>query len=221
MTRISRDMTIVGVPALEIRKLFRDGDRFIAAQAERLLGVPAKRAEEIMHALVREGFLKRDESFRQADGDVVWELTTQGRALRIAKACKPIKRSTADKLVAEFLARVEEANRRSYYAYRVERVVVFGSYLSDRPDLGDIDLGLEFEAKWPEEGTYESLTRPRIRAALKAGRSFKSFVDETSWPQIEIQLFLKNRSRALSLTYASMIPAEATTKILYQWKRQK
>ena len=223
VTRISRDMTIAGVPAFEIRKLLRDGHYLVAEQAARVLSVSERRAEEIMHALEREGFLQpHDRSFCQPlDGTKgVWEVTLKGSALRIAKAGKPIKRSTAERLVAEFLDRVEKANRQHYYAYRITRVLVFGSYLSDRPDLGDIDLGVELTPKWPKEGSYEALTRPRIEAAIEAGRRFRSSMDYFGWPRTEIALFLKNRSRALSLTDADRIPEGAKTKLIYKSRRR-
>src|ERR1700704_1962485 len=66
----------------------------------------------------------------------------QGAALAIAKAGPPIKRKTADRIVAEFLHCVEQVNASQIYAYRIARQVVFGGYLTDRPDLGDIDLAV-------------------------------------------------------------------------------
>jgi predicted nucleotidyltransferase len=215
-------MLIVGIPALELRKLLREGDHLIDTHVERVLGISAQHAQETLVALEREGFLKEHDLTRyRADGKIVWELTTKGRALRIAKAGKPIKRSTADKLVAEFLQRVAQVNATRVYAYRVTRVIAFGSYLGDRPDLGDIDLGVEFTPKWSNEEGYKSLVRPRIEAAIKAGRHFGSYFDELAWPQKEIELFLKNRSRALSLTYVEFLPKEAETKLLYAWSAKE
>lgn len=214
-------MTIVGVPAFELRTLFRERSHLMPSYVARVLSVSAQRSGEIMIALEEEGFLKKHDGSlcHSLNGELVWELTTKGCALRIAKAGAPIKRSTADRLVAEFLVRVNQVNADAGYAYRIGRVVVFGSYLGDRADLGDIDLGVDLVAKWPDEGSYEDFTQPRIAAALKAGRRFSSYITELTWPETEIWLLLKNRSRALSLTPASMIPEGATTKLIYEWRR--
>lgn len=209
-------MVIAGYPAFEIRQLLRDGDRLIVAQAEQILNVSTQRAQAVMAALVQEGFLAPTE-LRRGD-ELTWEVTLKGTALRCAKAGKPIKRETADKLLAELLQRVVDVNNGDY-AYRVARVIVFGSYLSDRPDLGDIDVGVELQGKWSDTDTYESLTRPRIKAALKAGRRFKGSFDAIAWPQTEVDLILKNRSRALSITGADRIPPGAQTKVIYEWSK--
>jgi len=86
-------------------------------------------------------------------------------------------------------------------------------------DLGDIDLAIELAGKWlstqwPAEGTYDSWTQPRRDAAVKAGRQLAGMVDYVHWPSTEVRLFLKNRSRAISLTDVNLIPAGAQTKVL-------
>jgi hypothetical protein len=212
-------MIIAGVPAFEIRELMRKaGDMAIlAAFAQEALGISASRTRAVMKDLTAQGYLTSGE----IAGEVHWEVTIQGRALAMAKAGAPIKRRTADRLVAEFLQRVEQVNASKIYAYRVARVVAFGSYVTDRPDLGDIDLAISLAAKWratawPAEGSYEGWTQPRRDAATNAGRQFSSTVDFIDWPSTEIRLFLKNRSRAISLADADRIPPGAQTKILYQ-----
>ena len=62
-----------------------------------------------------------------------------------------IKRSTADKLLDGVKERILLANANDSFCYRIKRAVVFGSYVND-PDkdtLGDLDIGIEFEAKYP------------------------------------------------------------------------
>ena len=47
-----------------------------------------------------------------------------------ATSAKPVRRSTADRVLGEFLGRVEVVRDDSYYLVLVQEVVVFGSYLS-------------------------------------------------------------------------------------------
>jgi DNA-binding MarR family transcriptional regulator len=212
-------MKIAGYPAFEVRNLMRKArDLSIrAAFAEEVLGISAAAAEMMIKELAALGYLRTDAS---AD-ERYWEVTTQGAALALAKAGAPIKRKTADRIVADFLHRVEQVNMSKDYAYRVARVVAFGSYVTDRPDLGDIDIAIELSGKWLSTqwaagGTYDSWTQPRRDAAVKDGRQLSSMVDYVNWPSTEVLLFLKNRSRAISLTDVNLIPEGAQTKMLYE-----
>jgi hypothetical protein len=217
--RIARDTIIAGHPAFTIRDLLRTRDHFNAAIVEHVLRISEQQAQAVLQVLIQEEYLEPAEA---AYGKNLWSLTIKGCALCGAKAGKPITRKTADRLVGEFLQRVEDVNACTVYAYRVARATVFGSYLSDRPDLGDIDLAVELTPKWPEEGSYEALTKPRIKAAFAAGRRFRSIHDELGWPQREVVMHLKNGSRAISLMAdlgAAKIPEGAQTRVLYEFEK--
>lgn len=212
-------MRIAGYPVFEVRRLMRKArDLSIrAAFAEEVLGISAADAETMMKDLAALGYLRPDGS----SDERYWEVTIQGAALALAKAGAPIRRKTADRIVADFLHRVEQVNASKVYAYRVVRVVAFGSYVTDRPDLGDIDLAVELAGKWlstqwAAERTYDSWTQPRRDAAVKAGRQLSGMIDYVNWPSTEVLLFLKNRSRAISLTDVNLIPEGAQTKVLYE-----
>lgn len=173
-------MVIAGCPAFEIRELMRKaGDlSILAVFVQEALGISAARTRAVMKDLTTLGYLTR----KEISGEVHWEVTMQGRALAMAKAGAPITRKTADRIVAEFMLRVEQVNASKVYAYRVDRVVAFGSYVTDRPDLGDIDLAISLAAKWlatawPAEGSYEGWTQPRRDAASNSGRRFSGTVD--------------------------------------------
>src|SRR5437773_6502052 len=66
-----------------------------------------------------------------------------------AKFVRRITRPEAETLVAELLERVKLVNERDELTHRVTEVRVFGSYLGDKPDLGDIDLAIEFSPRRP------------------------------------------------------------------------
>lgn len=126
-----------------------------------------------------------------------WQTTIRGNALAAANLSRRLKRKTADRLVRELLERVRGVNE-GPYAFRVSRVRVFGSYLSDAETLGDIDLVVELQSLASDLDQRIELENARIRAAIAAGRTFKRFVDEVAWPEQEVLQFLKNRSRYLS-----------------------
>jgi hypothetical protein len=59
-----------------------------------------------------------------------WEATAKGHALAMATAASPLRRATAEKLVAEVVDRARMVNRDRDLAYRVHLLVVFGSFVS-------------------------------------------------------------------------------------------
>src|ERR1043166_8908977 len=119
--RISRDMRIAGYPVFEIRKLMRKArERSIrAAFAEEVLGISAEDAETMMNDLAVLGYLRPDGS----SDERYWEVTIRGAALALAKAGAPIRRKTANRIVADFLQCVEQVNASEGYAYCVIRVI--------------------------------------------------------------------------------------------------
>lgn len=75
-----------------------------------------------------------------------YELTDEGTRFAQASAAAPLRRATAERKLREFIARVEQVNQSDEYAYRVTRVVLFGSCLTDAERVNDIDLAVELGA---------------------------------------------------------------------------
>lgn len=146
-----------------------------------------------------------------------WILTDKGNQFALATAAKPIKRSTADKKVAEFLSRVKVVNSDPYYLYKIVKVIVFGSYLSDKERINDVDLAVQFSPKVEDDEEFRELTLERTNEAIREGRIFSNFVEEVYWAKTEVKLFLKSRSRSLSLHSIGDGVLETTeTKILFE-----
>lgn len=198
--RIQPGDLVLGIPVLSVRKLLKyvqglqSGTLDIIA---RQLEVDATTAGQIQQGLLDEGYIEPSDP---VIGQGHWQLTWKGSALANASTRRPITRKTAERLVEEFLARVREVNAAGY-AYRVRRVIVFGSFLGDSPDLGDVDLSIELEDRYSDPGEREAAHKARIAAAENAGRHFKDYLEMLGWPEQELLLKLKNRSPSLSLHY--------------------
>jgi predicted nucleotidyltransferase len=65
----------------------------------------------------------------------------------MASAAKPISRASAEKKLAEFLDRVRKVKEDDYFLYKVEKVIVFGSYLGSADLLSDIDLAVSWNGR--------------------------------------------------------------------------
>jgi hypothetical protein len=125
-------------------------------------------------------------------------LTIKGNALASASA-KPIRRSTAERLVSDFLQRVEEVNGDPNLLFWIDEILVFGSFLTDSEMLGDVDLGLLYTPRIENKKDWDALAKARVKEAEANGRNFPRFIDSLFWPLREILIRLRKRSCNLSL----------------------
>ena len=196
--RIVSDELIASYPALEVRgflRRYRLTDFHIEAAQDALVLSP--RATTIfMNKLKILGFIEELDKWHERR---VFRLTIKGQALANASAARPILRKTAERLLDQFLERVQRVNCTQEYVYRVEQVVLFGSMLSDIDRLGDVDVAIQLQRKVDEEDAFQEWSMARRRAAEAKGRNFRGVFDWATWPSQEVFLHLKARSSGLSL----------------------
>lgn len=200
--RIRSADILFGLPALELRRLLRRVDAWEGFDVETVRDVaPMSRnaAKRLLADLSAAGYIEpamaRD---RRAP---VWKLTIRGRALSMASAARPIRRATADRLLREFLDRVDAVNADAGLGYRVTEVAVFGSYLGSDGTLGDVDVGVRLESRLSPGVDPVAHGAARVDLAKENGRVFRSWFDELTWSYKEVWLRLRSRSRGLSLHY--------------------
>lgn len=110
-----------------------------------------------------------------------------------------IKRETADRLINNIQQIAKEINKEKENPMFVKRLIVFGSYMSDKERLGDLDIMVKLKYK----NVFENGDIPKHEAAF-AFLSFKeknvtSFLDRLFFPSDYIYKKLKNRSTGVSL----------------------
>lgn len=191
--QITKDSTIAGRSALELRSLFRKCPygicpEFLADE----LQLSAEEAQDLLRRLVEEGLLKA-ESDAQSES---YGLTVKGSALRQATAAKPVHRTSAEKVLRELIQRMVHVNESDEFLWGIEEAYVFGSYLTDAPRLGDLDVSFKRYRKEPDDRKFFALSTAQSRSS---GRRFSNITEEICWPVTKVYLFLKNRSRTLSL----------------------
>jgi predicted nucleotidyltransferase len=204
------------IPILKVRWLLNLywGQNLCKEVVTSALELTPRRGAIVFNALVREGYIVRDKSTPYRE----WTVSDKGSSLCSAKAIKPIHRKTADRLLAELLSRVRAVNESPDLLYRVRRVAVFGSYVTDTDRLSDLDVAIELTRKEPDPDRYEQLSRERVRLARQNGRSFYTFHEILFWPRNEIWLYLQSRSKALSLLdMATLLYRKFPYRIVYEW----
>jgi predicted nucleotidyltransferase len=159
-----------------------------------------ERASELATALETAGFVVRDRSREEELKSLMPWYTVSDRGWTVvrASAARRITRTTAQVALREFMDRVNEVNVNHRYLYLVKSAVVFGSYLENRENLGDVDVAVDLEPRIPldKEGRWVRAFRAH---AWKSGRSFSSFEEEIYWPRREVLFVLKSRKRSISI----------------------
>jgi predicted nucleotidyltransferase len=158
----------------------------------------------LVSQLVSLGFIQRVEpkQVKPDEDDREWyTLTELGVSLSLASAAKRITRETAERVINEFMKRVATVNLEDRFYYRITSVLVYGSYVRDVVDLGDVDFAIQLKPRIAN-ATHEEgfrLIRKKIDEARFAGRRFRNLTDEVVWPEMEVRLFLKNKKRSVSI----------------------
>ncbi len=209
---------IADIPAKRVRDFLRSASDFEWSPpfvAQRLR-ISDEAAEQLVAELQRLGYV---EPVSDPQGNNRFRRTLNGSSFALASAARPITRRTADRKLREILERVRRVNDSDYYLYRVQRVLVFGSYLTGEEILNDVDVAVELVPREQDPDKQRELGQRRISEVLKAGRQFSNYVEQLFWPETEVMLFLKSRSRGISLhTTRDAILNTAKSAIVFEDK---
>lgn len=202
----SKDI-LYGLPILKIRevvrksmdeRLFGSSQHEIDDKVSKILGQPITVANEVIKQLIEDDYLQLNKEIIQGIDQYNLTDTEKGRRFGIAKATSPISREKATKILNELIERAKVINANDEFLYYVESIKVFGSYLTDKELLGDLDVGVKLSKKYLS-GKYRSFQQKKIKQVKKDGKRFNTFLDELFWPHREVMLKLKNRQIGLSL----------------------
>ena len=189
---------IAGLPALQVRDMLMNILDSPASEGliAHYLKLSDRDATKTIKILIDEGYV--EVSTFGSRKEEYYIATLNGSSLAHASAAKPLKRATAEKRLKEFMERVKKVNSDDYFLYKVSKVIVFGSYLSQSDRINDIDIAIELSWKYEKE---EQIRRneERTLAAHKKGKVGPTIFDRLFYPEREVKMFLKSRSRALSL----------------------
>ncbi|MFI6362278.1 nucleotidyltransferase domain-containing protein [Nocardia sp. NPDC050630] len=151
----------------------------------------------VFDELVRLKYLeKRSERIFNSINEDQYCMTVLGGAFANASAARPVKRATAEKVLAEFMDRVRTVNADPYSVWTVQKVVLFGSMLNElKETVGDVDLAVLYRNHHDRRDDAEQTGH------LKYKDWTMTPVDPAGQYKFEadIKRFLRSRSRTLSV----------------------
>jgi hypothetical protein len=175
--RINPDDTICDIAIVGVRNFLRRSGRSEKWRldfASSLLNLNEKQTLDLLTELEEKGYIEKDELY---DGEQYWHNTISGNALGGASAARPYKRKAAEKALGEFMERVQKVNSDPYYLYKVTRVILFGSYLTDATEVSDVDVALEIAPKEEDVELRGLQLDKRRQGAEKSGKRFNNIIE--------------------------------------------
>ena len=120
-------------------------------------------------------------------------------------------RKTTNGYVSDIVRRISEVNSNDDYSYRVERAVLFGSYVNhpERDRIGDLDVALKVVPKHDGDRQREADEKARQRCPSSYG-----YVDYLCWPREEVLRHIRNRRVYVSI---HSIDADAPAVFSEKW----
>jgi hypothetical protein len=213
--RINLNERIAGQPVAKVRGLLKRGFGWSwdTSYVVKRLDVDRAGAKKVVAALRRRGYIRKTASTSSGAG--FWDNTMKGNAFANATGAKPLLRASADQRLTEFLARIDEVAKNPQFLYRVSTAILFGSYLTSKERINDIDLYLNLVPKEKDREKRDRLEQRRTEEAVRQGRTFNTFIDQISWPQTDVLKYLKARSRSISLHTDDRILKYGKSKAIY------
>jgi predicted nucleotidyltransferase len=150
------------------------------------------RARNLIEALLAHDLIREED--RNSDGRIVYRVTDKGHATGMKTLVPRMTRATAEDLLQKTLERIAKINIDPELLHYVTEVRVFGSYLIDTNDLGDLDLAIKLERR-RVKGQWAKACHD---LADKSGKTL-SLVERLTYPGTEIRRRIKGRLRRISL----------------------
>lgn len=117
----------------------------------------------------------------------------------MSKKALNISRNTADRIISEVVERAKEINASPYpkFMHFIKKIAVFGSYLTDKEKLGDVDIAVLLERR---EGYVRDDYRENALECIRIhNKNVYDFYEQLYFPEKIARQTLRNRSKSLSI----------------------
>lgn len=210
--RLEKNQLIGGLPARDVRRFMRSAAGCIIRPCTvmHLLGFQEEAARRLLGRFESEGLVTATNDH--------WQATAKGHALAMATAAPPLKKRTAERLLAEVVTRARAIKADGRWAYRVATIVLFGSVVAGKVRPNDVDIGCKLVQRF--SGQKQQALEDKRRNLRE--RKFSNLSECLAWPKLEVLKELKSRSRGLSIQeFADWSIAKKDHRIIFSEENRK
>ncbi|MEW6641714.1 MAG: hypothetical protein AB1586_14515 [Pseudomonadota bacterium] len=169
----------------------RDREKIFGVRLPKVPDLPAQ-ARNLIEALLAHDLIREDD--RESDGRIIYRVTGKGHATGMKTLVPRMTRAAAEALLQKTLERIAKINSDPELLHYITEVRVFGSYLTDIDDLGDLDLAIKLQRR-RVKGEWVKACHD---LADKSGKRL-SFFQRLTYPETEIRRRIKSRQPRISL----------------------
>lgn len=218
--RIDAKSEIAGLAATKVRDYLKGvtGGSFSANNVAYGLKISASSARAVLDELLARKYIEKTEPSK-LENETCYTCTQDGAQFAAAMATKPVSRSIADRHVSELIERIRVVNANSEYLVWVSRLIIFGSYLTDRDRIKDVDVSIVLARKEQDGEGWAKAALHRASKAEDAGRRFSDFSERLNWSEMEVMLFLRKRSRVLQFAAPDVVERLGSPTRIHEFER--
>lgn len=146
---------------------------------------------------------------------------------KVKKGNITYSRVTAQRALENVIQRIEKANNKKDFIYKITKAVLFGSYInSDKDKVGDLDIALYIELKDKSKDEIEQ-NFERARTSI----NYVPFLMRFIYGKEEVFRYIKDKKRVLQLHYGNKVDEDAKNfnepisyiyinkhKVIYEWR---
>lgn len=194
--RIDPEQRLAGYPILAIRDLLR---KFVFDHVwvERHLKVNEAEAERIIEALRSGGWITHSKRHKSPNG-TMWQTTPEGTRLANAEDREPIGRAEASRAIDALIRRIREVEADDRWLVRAGEALLFGSALTDAPEINDVDVIVKLEPKPRFSKSFNEAMKAKLDSLTAAGKTFANSRALATFLNAEVIAYLQAASPHLS-----------------------
>ena len=108
-----------------------------------------------------------------------------------------VRRERADRLISTLILEAKGIKDDPLPRYNVTRLSVFGSYLSSRPVLGDLDIAARTTPRWRTSSGFTLAWQEFPSACAPPARNARDQLTLIHWPRLYILMRVKSVGRGI------------------------
>lgn len=164
-------------------------------------GAPIDECQPIVDGLLKDGFVELK--------DANYHFTDSSTRLLNAKITKGVTKDEAIELLNKVIKKAEMINANPEFGHTVDKLYIFGSYLTDKELLGDLDIGYvikETPGAFTSEQQKSKLNENTYRYTSFAGSKYREVMRLLKLNNKHISLHTLSEIVSMNTAYAQIFP---------------